>query len=78
MMNHGADTVADCIGDDVALAPLDLLSGIKPALPAGFGGLERLAAITPAVGDASRSAISRACMTGTRPMRSRVPSRQTR
>jgi len=41
MMNDGADEVADCIGDDVALAPLDLLSGIKPALPAG--GAARLA-----------------------------------
>ena len=43
MMNHGTDEVVDCIRDNVALAPLDLLSGIKPALPAGFGGLDRLA-----------------------------------
>ena len=65
MMNDRTDEVADCIGDDVTLAALDLLSGIEPARPAGFGGLERLAAITPAVGDASRPAISRACMTRT-------------
>ena len=43
MMNDGTDEVADCIGDDVALAALDLLSGIEPARPAGFGGLDRLA-----------------------------------
>ncbi len=43
MVNDGADEVADCIRDDVALAPLDLLSGIEPARPAGFGGLDRLA-----------------------------------
>ena len=42
MMNDGADEVADCIRDDVALAPLDLLSGIEPTRPAGFGGLDRL------------------------------------
>jgi len=42
MMNDGTDEVADCIRDDVALAPLDLLAGIEPARPAGFGGLDRL------------------------------------
>ena len=42
MMNDGTDEVADCIRDDVALASLDLLSGIEPARAAGFGGLDRL------------------------------------
>src|SRR5487761_372696 len=42
MMNDGADEVADCIRDDVALAPLDLLSGVEPACATGFGCLDRL------------------------------------
>jgi len=43
MMNDRTDEMTDCIGDDLALASLDLLSGIEPARPAGLGGLDRLA-----------------------------------
>ena len=43
MMNDRTDEVADCIRDDVALAPFDLLAGIEPARASGFGGLDRLA-----------------------------------
>ena len=50
MMNDGADEVADCIRDDVALAPLDLLAGIEPTRPAGFGGLDRLTVNHPGCG----------------------------
>lgn len=42
MMDPGADEVADCVRDNVALASPDLLSGNEATRLAGFGGLDRL------------------------------------
>lgn len=50
MDDHPAQ-MAECVGDDVALAALDLLGGVEPARPAAFGGLDVLA-----VDDAGRRA----------------------
>ena len=65
MMNDRTDEVADCIGDDVALASLDLLSGIEPARPASLGGLDRLAVDHTGCGRRLSSGHFLRCMTGT-------------
>ena len=52
-------------GDDVALASLDLLSGIEPARAPGFGGLDRLAVDHTGCGRRLSSGHFLRCMTGT-------------
>ena len=42
-MNVHGEQKAIGIGDDVALAPMDAFTGVKPARPAGFGGRRTLA-----------------------------------
>src|SRR5712671_100151 len=44
------DIRARCVGQDVALAALDLLAGVIPSRAAGFGGLDRLAVDDPGGG----------------------------
>jgi hypothetical protein len=56
-----ADEVAVGIGDDVALATID--ARIEASRAAAFRGFHRLAVITPALGLASRPALSRAAVT---------------
>jgi hypothetical protein len=41
-MDNKSDQMAECIGDDLAFAPLDRLAGIEAARPADFGRLHRL------------------------------------
>src|SRR6266851_3825589 len=49
-MHDRADQQARCVGQDVALAALDLLAGVIPSRAAGFGGLDRLAVDDPGGG----------------------------
>lgn len=44
----GADQEPVGVGDDVALAPVDLLAGVVPARPAALGSFDRLAVDDPA------------------------------
>ena len=43
LVDHGSHQQAHGVGQDVALAALDLLAGVKPARPAALGGLDALA-----------------------------------
>lgn len=65
-VDHGVDQVALGVGQDMALAALDLLTRIITPGPAGFRGSDALASlprrrpgITPALGEASRPVASR-------------------
>ena len=62
-MNHSRDGQAECVGQQVALAAVDLLTGIIAARAAGLGGLDRLAVDNPGAGLASRPLASRTRMT---------------
>lgn len=76
-MDDEPDQQAERVNDDVALAAHDLLAGIKTPDSAAFGGLDRLASMTPAVGLACLPSRSRAAMTSSLLMvRSRPSSRQ--
>lgn len=63
-MDDGSHHEALCVGDDVPLAADKLLSRVKTPGSTTFRRLHALAlSITPAVGDASRSACSGAAIT---------------
>lgn len=77
-MHEEADQIALRVGDDVALASLDLLARIVAARPAAFRGFHRLAvdvSMTPALGLASRPAFSRIAMTSAWLIAANLPSR---
>jgi hypothetical protein len=46
-VNHHCDQQAAGVGDNVALSAFHLLAGVEAALPAAFGGFERLAVDHP-------------------------------
>ena len=60
LMHHDRDRQATRIGDDMALAALDLLARV---IAASVGFTDR-PSMTPAVGPASRPVALRACVTG--------------
>ena len=73
----GADQEATRIGDDMALAPLDLFAGVIPARAAALGGLDGLTVDDPGRGLASRPAASRVSTNNSKLIRCKTPlSRQ--
>ena len=69
---------AQRVGEQVALAAVDLLAGIEPTRAAGFGGLDAWLSMIPAVGDASWPACSRAAMSRVAWIVDQMPSCQNR
>ena len=74
----GTDQQTARIGNDVALAALDLLGRVVPSRPTALGRLDRLGVDDPADGLASRPAASRACSSNSKLIFSNTPpSRQS-
>jgi hypothetical protein len=74
-MHDQPNQIALRVGDDVALAALDLLSCVIAPRAAALGGFTDWLSITPAVGLASRPAASRAAITSAWFSEAKIPLR---